>query len=98
IDLFRVDDHPSQIGAAVGAIPCPDEISAETFQALPKVEQGTLWCCVRALRDAGLWERRSELRIGLVLGNAAEWNSHWEIDYLRGGRAVFETQEHIDPI
>jgi 3-oxoacyl-[acyl-carrier-protein] synthase II len=98
LDLFRVDDHAAQIGAAVTSVPCPDSIAADSFQPLPKVEQGLLWCCVQALRDAGLWERRSDLRVGLVLGNAAEWNSHWEHDYLQGGRQIFQAQQQIEPL
>src|SRR5439155_19485867 len=35
---------------------------------------------------------------GLVLGNAAEWNSYWEYDYLEGGRKVFAPQQHIEPL
>jgi 3-oxoacyl-[acyl-carrier-protein] synthase II len=98
LDLFRVDDHPCQIGAAVSAVPCPNPIADDVFRQLPKVEQGLLWCCIQALRDAGLWERRSELRVGLVLGNAAEWTSAWENDFIQGGRQIFRTQQHIEPL
>ena len=98
LDLFRVDDHPSQIGAAVTSVPCPDSVAEEAFQPLPKIERGLLWCCTQALRDAGLWERRSDLRVGLVLGNAAEWNSYWENDYIQGGRQAFLPQRHIEPL
>ena len=44
--------------------------------------------CATALRDAGLWERRADLRVGLVLGNAAEWNSHWEHDFIAGNATM----------
>lgn len=98
IDLFRVDDHPSQIGAAVPSVPCPEEIADAGFHRLSRVEQCMLWSSVRALCDAGLWERRCDLRVGLVLGNAAEWNSYWETDYLEGGRQVFQAQQHIEPL
>jgi 3-oxoacyl-[acyl-carrier-protein] synthase II len=40
------------------------------------------------LCDAGLWGFRHGLRIGLVLGTAAEWNTIWESDALAGGRAI----------
>jgi 3-oxoacyl-[acyl-carrier-protein] synthase II len=98
IDLFPVDDHPSQIGATVASIPCPEPWAAHAFGRLAKVEQAMLWCCVRALCDAGLWERRRGLRIGVVLGNASAWTASWEHDYYAGGRAVFEAQEYVEPL
>jgi 3-oxoacyl-[acyl-carrier-protein] synthase II len=98
IDLFPVDDHPSQIGAAVTAVPCPDGMAEDAFRRLHKVEQAMLWCSVSALRGAGLWDRRADLRVGIVLGCAAEWNSYWEQDYLQGGHKVFQPQQHIEPV
>jgi 3-oxoacyl-[acyl-carrier-protein] synthase II len=98
IEAFPVDDHASQIGALVTSVPCPEGMADETFRGLSTVEQGMLWCCISALRDAGLWERRAELRVGLVLGNAADWNSYWETDYLQGGRKLFQPQQHIEPL
>jgi len=50
---------------------------------------------VQALRDAGWWERRSEPRLGLVLGCGGETILSWEMDWQRGGRAVqFPEQEN----
>ncbi len=98
IGLFPVDEHPSQIGAAVTTVPCPDGMAEDAFGRLPKVEQGMLWCATSALRDAGLWERRADLRVGIVLGCAAEWNSYWENDYLQGGRKLFQPQQHVEPL
>src|SRR5262249_19160703 len=40
--------------------------------------------------DADCWNARHDTRIGIVLGNAAEWNSLWEADCLQGGTRVFE--------
>jgi 3-oxoacyl-[acyl-carrier-protein] synthase II len=98
IDLFHVDDHPSQIGAFLSTIPCPLGMTEDAFRRLPKSEQGLLWCCITALHDAGLWERRGDLRVGIVLGNAAEWLSYWETDFLEGGRKIFLPQQHIEPL
>src|SRR5207253_1024989 len=52
------------------------------------LEQLTVWCCTAALRDAGWWEWRQEVRLGLVLGVGAEWLVKWEGDALQGGRRV----------
>jgi len=98
VEDFGVEDHPSQIAAVVKNVPCPNGMSEDAFHRLPKVEQGLLWCCMGALRDAGLWERRADLRVGVVLGNAAEWNSYWENDYREGGRKIFQPQQHIEPL
>ncbi len=98
VDHFPVQDHPSQIGSVVRSIPCPDGMAEAAFRRLSKVEQGMLWCSISALRDAGLWERRGALRVGLVLGSAAEWNTYWENDYLQGGGKIFQPQQHIEPL
>jgi 3-oxoacyl-[acyl-carrier-protein] synthase II len=98
VEHFAVEEHPSQIAAIVPSIPCPEGMLEETFQRLSKGEQAALWCCIGALRDSGLWERRADLRIGLVLGNAGDWNSYWENDYLACGRKVFQPQQHLEPL
>ena len=43
-----------------------------------------------ALRDAGWWEHRDELRIGLVLGVGAELLVLWEADALAGGTRLYD--------
>jgi 3-oxoacyl-[acyl-carrier-protein] synthase II len=98
IEHFPADDHPSQIGAVVRSIPCPEGMAEGAFRRLPRPEQGLLWCCVSALRDAGVWDHRADLRVGVVLGTAAEWNCYWEDDYLQGGRKLFQPQQHIEPM
>ena len=45
----------------------------------------------------GLWEKRSTLRIGLVMGCAAEWPAVWEWDYHTGGERIFRP-ETADPL
>jgi 3-oxoacyl-[acyl-carrier-protein] synthase II len=98
VEHFPVDDHPSQVAAVVPSVPCPEGFDAAAFARLPKLDQGMLWSCAGALRDAGLWEGRSRLRVGMVLGSAADWNNHWELDYLRGGRQLFSPQQHLEPL
>lgn len=97
VTSFPVDQHPSQIAGTVETIPCPVGLDPEAFQRLPSVDRLTLWCCASALQDAGWWDRRSEIRIGLVLGTAGEWTSIWEKDYLQeGGKRFYQPQEHLE--
>src|SRR5438132_8448550 len=74
VSAFPVDDHPTQIAGTIDAIPCPAGWPEHDFAQLASVDQVTLWCCVNALQDAGWWTRRGETRIGIALGNAAEWS------------------------
>jgi 3-oxoacyl-[acyl-carrier-protein] synthase II len=85
---FEVTEHPCQIAGQVDVIPCPDEINPQEFVKLHPLEQVVLWCCSAALQDAGWWERRHDLRVGLVLGMGAEWSIIWESDAWRGGNRV----------
>ena len=98
VTAFPVADHPAQIGAIIGAIPCPAEWNEADFAQLPRVDQATLWCCTSALEDAGWWTRRRASRIGIVLGNAGEWNSTWEFDFLQGGGKAFESLEGVESL
>src|SRR5438093_10342171 len=75
---FDVSQHPSRIAGQVDKVPCPAGWEEVAFARLPRQEQVALWCCHEALRDAGWWERRSEVRLGLVLGIGAEWLVWWE--------------------
>lgn len=95
---FSVTDHPSQIGGVLGTTPCPNDWDAQAFTNLPRVDQVTLWCCDTALRDANCWDERRNLRVGLVLGNAADWESAWENDVLRGGTLLYQPQTHVEPL
>ena len=85
---FDVSDHPSQIAGQVDQVPCPDGWHPHTFAHLHRENQLTLWCARAALHDAGWWGRRSELRLGLVLGVGAEWLTLWEADNALGGARV----------
>ena len=53
-------------------------------------EQMLIWTSVNALRDAGYWERRSDLRVGLVMGVGGEWVLAWEDGMHRGDDRVFD--------
>jgi 3-oxoacyl-[acyl-carrier-protein] synthase II len=85
---FDVAEHPSQIASQVDTVPCPTGWDPTEFGRLQRLEQVALWCCTAALQDAGWWERRHDVRLGLVLGVGAEWLVKWESDALQGGRRV----------
>ena len=51
-----------QIGGQIDAIPCPPGEDPADFAALGRLEQLVRYCCIQALRDAGLWETRRERR------------------------------------
>ena len=80
IDAFPVTDHPSRIAGLVGPIPCPAGWEASEFASRRPLDQLVLWCCAGALRDAGWWDNRQSIRVGLVLGLGAEWLVTWEND------------------
>ena len=98
VTQFPVTDHLSQIGASIGTVPCPIGWDERDFRQLPRVDQAVLWCGVCALQDAGWWAHRNEMRVGLVLGNAAEWNTFWENDCLQGGTQIYQPQSQLEPL
>ncbi len=93
---FDASEHPSRIGAELDRVPCPEGWDAEAFARRHPLEQLTLWCCVSALRDSGWWDRRADVRLGLVLGTGAEWFILWEADALAGGRRVYTPSQDPD--
>jgi 3-oxoacyl-[acyl-carrier-protein] synthase II len=95
---FDVSQHPSQIAGQIGEMGCPPGWGTAEFGSLPRLERLTLWCCYEALRDAGWWERREELRIGLVLGLGAEWLTIWDSDAFSGGSRLFSRQANAEPL
>ncbi len=95
---FDVTDHPSQIAGQVGMISCPAGWDAEEFGRLHRLEQVILSCCAAALRDAGCWEDRHAIRVGLVLGLGAEWLEVWETDANRGGLKVYCPWENTESL
>src|SRR5207253_3101624 len=60
------------------------------FATRSRLDQAALWCATNALRDAGLWDDRRRLRVGLILGVGSEWLLAWEADALHGGRLINE--------
>jgi 3-oxoacyl-[acyl-carrier-protein] synthase II len=88
VTWFDVSKHLCKIAAPIQPVPVPSPWSEEEFRRLDPSEQVHLWCATQALQDAGWWERRQEIRLGLVLGIGAEWLRTWEIDYCRGGKKV----------
>ncbi len=98
VEGFDVSEHPSQIAGQLDHVPCPPHQDPAEFARLHRLEQLVLWCCDAALRDAGWWERRSEVRVGLVLGIGAEWLVVWEEDALRGGTRVYDPAQDAESI
>jgi 3-oxoacyl-[acyl-carrier-protein] synthase II len=92
VTRFDVSDHPSQIGGQIDELPCPDCFDPTSFAELHRQEQLVLLCAATALRDAGWWDRRSELRVGLVIGMGAEWLLDWENDAMRGGKRIYQPE------
>ncbi len=93
---FDVSDHPSQIAGQLREVPCPSGIDPREFGRLHRLEQLMHWCCTAALKDADWWDRRSEVRIGVVLGVGAEWLEFWESDSLAGGRRVCQPERDTE--
>ncbi|HYV39430.1 MAG TPA: beta-ketoacyl-[acyl-carrier-protein] synthase family protein [Gemmataceae bacterium] len=89
---FDTSQHPCRIGGQIDKVPCPPGFDEAAFAKLLRLEQLSLWCCDAALRDAGWWEHRGELRLGVVLGIGAEWLVQWEADGLAGGNGVFHPE------
>jgi 3-oxoacyl-[acyl-carrier-protein] synthase II len=87
---LTLDQHPSRIAGQISGVPVPTGWDAAAFTRLDELHQLVLWCCAQALRDAGLWEKRSELRVGIALGLGAEWLRRWEMDHAQGGRMYLE--------
>src|SRR5262249_25827887 len=87
---YDVRQHPCQVAAQIDRVPCPPGWDEAEFRRKPTPEQLLLWCCAGALRGAGWWERRGDVRCGVVLGMGAEWLRLWEEDWLAGGTWLYE--------
>lgn len=92
VTSFDAAQHPSRIAGQVHTIPCPAGEEPEAFARRERLEQLVLWCTASALEDAGWWQRRGDVRVGMVLGIGAEWLKIWEADALRGGRRIHEPE------
>jgi 3-oxoacyl-[acyl-carrier-protein] synthase II len=98
VSRFPVTEHPSQIGGQVEHIPCPVGCDEREFAGLNRLHQLTLWCCGAALHDAGWWERRGDVRIGMILGIGAEWLYVWEADALQGGDRIAHPEQEAEAL
>jgi len=96
VTRFPTDDYPSRIAAQLGEIIRPAGCDSPACSARPRLDQLAHWCAEAALRDAGLWGRHREARIGLVLGIGAEWMLLWEDDHLRGGTRLYDPEQDRD--
>jgi 3-oxoacyl-[acyl-carrier-protein] synthase II len=76
----------------------PEGEDEQAFEALQPLERLVRWCCAAALRDSGWWERRGDVRVGLVLGTGAEWLLNWEADAYAGGRLAWEAPGSVEPL
>jgi 3-oxoacyl-[acyl-carrier-protein] synthase II len=85
---FDVAEHPCQIAGQLTLPLAPSELDVAAYDRLWPLEKCMASCAVQALVDADVWSRRRELRIGLVLGVAAEWMSHWDWDARQGGNLI----------
>jgi len=85
---LKLDEHSCQIAGRFDPLPVPRGWDAASFAKLDKIHQLILWCTTGALVDAGYWDQRSHLRVGLVLGLGAEWPQAWERDWHAGGNWV----------
>ncbi len=95
---FDASNHACRIAGQIDLPGCPPELDRASYESAFPGEQANLWCASQALKDAGLWGRRADLRIGLVLGLGAEWMLHWETDHYRGGRLVYDPALHREPL
>jgi len=85
---FDVSKHPSKIYAPIEPVSVPAGWDEGDFARLDPYEQVIFWCATQALQDAGWWEERSEVRVGLALGLGAEWLRTWEVNRQEGGNRV----------
>jgi 3-oxoacyl-[acyl-carrier-protein] synthase II len=84
ITHFDPVNHVCKVASCLDPLPVPAGWSDSDFLSVTPWEQLLLWCSINALHDSGWWERRSCVRIGLVLGIGAEWILNWEEGAERG--------------
>jgi len=95
---FDVSKHPCKIFATIQPVPVPPSWDEAEFRGLDPQDQLLLWCASQALRDAGWWERRQEIRLGLVLGLGGEWLRTWEADLHRGGDRILHPDRDMQSV
>ena len=94
VTQFNVEQQTSKIASSLPQLPVPPGWDAEDFHRRGHWDQLMLWCGVQALQDAGYWDERKRLRIGLVVGIGAEWLQMWEHDMHQGGQAVYQPEQN----
>ena len=87
---FDDSEHPCRIAGQLDEITCPADFDPVVFRGLLPLERSVIRCAVDALHDAGLWDSRQELRVGMVMGLGAECMQLWDNDYRRAGQHLFE--------
>jgi 3-oxoacyl-[acyl-carrier-protein] synthase II len=92
VEHFDAAEQPCRVAACLPrTIPAPEGWDSDDFARLGPWEQVLIYSAVNALRDASWWERRSDARVGLVVGIGGEWVLSWEADKFRdGGRRVHD--------
>lgn len=98
IDDLDVSQHPCRIAGQLESPPRPEGIRAPDYDGLLPLEKCVVSCCAQALIDAGLWSERQQLRIGLVLGVAAEWLSRWDWHTRQAGARVAQVSTVHKPL
>ena len=87
---FDARDQPCRFAGTLGPIAPPEGWDAADFARLGPWQQVLVWTGVNALRDAGCWEGRDRLRVGLVVGIGGEWVLTWEAGMLAGDDRVHD--------
>jgi 3-oxoacyl-[acyl-carrier-protein] synthase II len=88
VEHFDTTQHACRIAAQCPPLKTPVGFDAASFNSFRPWEQALAWCASSALCEAGLWDCRRELRLGLVIGLGAEWQHVWERDQQMGGRMI----------
>ena len=93
---FDTQHLSTQIGGQIGPIPMPRGWDPVEFATLERMDQLALWCAAEALHDAGWWDQRTSVRLGIVLGNGGEWLRLWEADKIGGGSHVHDPAQDTE--
>lgn len=90
VERFDVSRTGCTIAGLVHKVPVPVGFTDQEFAKLERMDQCLLWCATEALRDAGLWDSRQHLRVGIVMGIGGEWLRLWEANKLAGGNHLHD--------
>jgi 3-oxoacyl-[acyl-carrier-protein] synthase II len=95
---FDASDHPSKVAGILPQLKAPEGWPVDDFEKLGSREQVLIWSAVNALQDAGCWDNRSDIRIGLVVGLGAEWVLTWELDLGTGGKRILDPVNDVSDL